>query len=92
MNSQLTPNNEPLQRAGEAIGRLARDLCYFFRAIVEYAASIYPLEQIKTTAETQNAIKEAPSKVRHLALHSKKFRTRKKNINRALCEYRRKGE
>lgn len=36
------------------------------------------------------ALNEAPPKVRHLALHGKKYRTQKKNINRALRDSQRR--
>ena len=38
------------------------------------------------------SIKEAPPRVRHLALRGKKHRTRKKNINRALREHQRRSQ
>ena len=36
----------------------------------------------------QDAIKESPTRVRHLATYGKKRRTRKKNINRAMRNYK----
>ena len=100
MSQQLDRISEPLQRAGEALGRTVRDLGEalgrtvrdlgdFIRAMVEYVASICPPEQLKAAKE-QAALKEAPPRIRHLAQHSKKRRTRKKNINRALREYYRR--
>lgn len=40
--------------------------------------------------EMKAALNEAPPRVRHLAEHGKKYRTRKKNINRALKGYERR--
>lgn len=40
--------------------------------------------------ERRVVLNEAPPKVRHLAKHAKKARTRNKNINRALREYQRR--
>lgn len=80
--------SEPLQRAGAALNRTAKALADFIRAMVEFAAAALP--NLTEAAEVQAALKEAPPRVRHLAQHSKKHRTRKKNINRALREYRRR--
>ncbi len=57
--------------------------------MVDYVAAICPPELLKA-ARTQQALKEAPPRVRHLAYHSKKHRTQKKNINRAMREYYRR--
>lgn len=46
--------------------------------------------QLSKAAEVKAALNEAPPRVRHLAEHGKKYRTRKKNINRALRDYRRR--
>lgn len=89
MSHPLDRLNEPLQRAGNALGRITRGLIDFGRAMVEYVAAICPpalLEAVKA----QQALKEAPPRVRHLAYHSKKHRVQKKNINRALREYQRR--
>ena len=89
MQHQLDRVSEPLQRAGGALGRITRGLVDFGRAMVEYVASICPpilLEAVKA----QQALKEAPPRVRHLAYNSKKHRVQKKNINRALREYKRR--
>lgn len=47
--------------------------------------------QLLKAAKVETALKEATPRVRHLALHGKKYRTRKKNINRALREYQRRS-
>lgn len=89
MQHPLDRVSEPLQRAGEALGRTARALGDFIRAMVAYAASICPPVLLEA-ARTQQALKEAPPRVRHLAYYSKKTRTQKKNTNRALREYYRR--
>ncbi len=48
------------------------------------------LDTVRKTAELKAAIAEAPPRVRHLAMHGKKYRTQKKNIARALREHRRR--
>ena len=89
MNLPLDRISEPLQRAGEAAGRVIKGLVDFGRAMVEYVASICtPI--LLEAARTQQALKEAPPRVRHLAYNSKKHRVQKKNINRALREYQRR--
>lgn len=90
MIQQLDRIKDPLQRAGEALGRTGKALADFIRAMVDYVAAICPPELLEA-AKAQHALNEAPPRVRHLALHSKKHRTRKKNINRALREYHRRG-
>ena len=88
--------NELLQRAAEALNRVGSDLGDFIRAMVDFVAAAYSvglLEEAKIAEEMvsqmENALKEAPPRVRHLAQHSKKYRTRKKNIDRALRLYSR---
>ena len=80
-------------RAGEALGRVGSSICDFFRAMIDLAVAIIPdgyFSVAKSAAEIKVALNEAPPRVRHLALHSKKKRVRNKNINRALREYRRR--
>lgn len=89
MQHPLDRIGEPLQRAGDALGRITRGLVDFGRAMVEYVASICPPILLEA-ARTQQALKEAPPRVRHLAYHSKKHRVQKKNINRALRDYQRR--
>ena len=69
----------------EACKQTAKALSDLFRAAAEYCVA-----QFYEFTEAQVAINEAPPRVRHLALHGKKYRTRKKNTNRALREYRRR--
>lgn len=88
MNRPLDKIQEPLQRAGEALGRTCQGLADFIRAMVEFAAVVLTPDAIEA-AKTQVAIAQAPPKVRHLAKHGK-HRTRKKNTNRALREYKRR--
>ena len=77
---------EACKRAAEALGRAVR-------AAADCAAAIargVDIAQLLKAVRVQEALKEAPPRVRHLAQHSKKHRTRKKNINRALREYQRR--
>lgn len=74
-----------LAQAGEVLGRVvqaALDLMV--------ARATFCKDYIRTNAEVIAALSEAPPRVRHLAEHGKKYRTRKKNINRALRDYRRR--
>lgn len=92
-HSPLEHISEPMQRAGEALGRAAKHLGDFFR---EFASGVSIVcanyaKLLKYVNDQQEALKEAPQRVRHLAEHGKKYRTQKKNINRALREYRRRN-
>lgn len=89
---QLDRVSEPLQRAGEALNRAIPAMADYIRAMVEFAVATLSFQELKAaeqTVETLKAINEAPPRVRHLARHGKKYRTRKKNINRALRDYER---
>lgn len=79
----FTALGEALKQAGEVFGRVIRAYADAIAAIlhgVNFAGLL-------KAAKMQNALKEAPPRVRHLAKHGKKYRTRKKNINRALRDY-----
>lgn len=80
------------RRAGEALGQAVRGIAGFVRAMAQSVEETFPIF-LQTVAaygeEYKAALNEAPPRVRHLALHSKKKRVRNKNINRALREYRR---
>ena len=82
-----------LQRMRESLCEAAKRLGEFFRAYADAIATILRgvnFTQLLKTAKVQAALSEAPPKVRHLAKHGKKYRTRKKNINRALRDYEKK--
>lgn len=84
---------ELLQRMGESLRDAAKSLGASCRAYADAVAAILHgvnFTQLLKTAKVQAALKEAPPKVRHLAKHGKKYRTRKKNINRALRDYEKK--
>ena len=81
--------SESLRRAGAALAGLTPYLSDFIRAMVDFAAAAFP--SLSKAAEMQAALNAAPPRVRHLAQHGKKYRTRKKNINRALREYKRRS-
>lgn len=86
---------EAFTALGEACKRTAGALGEFFQAVIQCAVAItngagFPV--LLKAAQAQKAIAEAPPRVRHLALHGKKYRTRKKNINRAMREYQRRTQ
>lgn len=78
---------------GAACKQTADALFKLTRAAVDCVVAIYrgiDIAQLLKAAKVQAALKEAPPRVRHLAQHGKKHRTRKKNINRALREHQRR--
>ena len=82
----FTAFGESCKQAAEALGR-------FIRAAVDCYVAIargVDIAQVLKAAKVQAALNEAPPKVRHLALHGKRYRTKKKNINRALRDYQRR--
>lgn len=83
---------EAFTALGKACKQFAKVMGEILRAAAEYAVNMYQQTraQLIKAAEVKAALKEAPPRVRHLAEHSKKYRTRKKSINRALREYRRR--
>lgn len=91
----ITPEvSKAFAELGEALKLAANTLGNLLRAAAGCAAAILrgvDIAQLPKAAKVQEALKEAPPRVRHLALHSKKNRTRKKNINRALREYQRRS-
>lgn len=82
---------EQMKDVGECIGRAAKALGEFCR---EFAASVSALvptfKWLSECANTKIALDEATPRVRHLANYGKKYRTQKKNINRALKDRRRR--
>lgn len=86
----LDNRQEPLRRLREACCDMAKSLGAFCRAYADAIAAILHdvnFAKLLKAAKMQDALKEAPPKVRHLAKHGKKYRTRKKNLNRALRDY-----
>jgi hypothetical protein len=75
-----------LAQAGEALGEVVRAVADCIVAIARGA----DIAQLLKAAEVKAALNEAPPRVRHLAKHGKKYRTRKKNINRILKDYERR--
>ena len=90
MNHPLDRLSDSLQRAVAALGCAVKSIADFISAMMEYTVTICPPELLEATRQ-QQAIKEAPPKVRHLALRGKKRRTRKKNVHRAMREYQRRS-
>lgn len=66
--------NESYRSAWETIAETARAMC---EVVWDFA---------KAVAQTMKVV---PPRVQHLALHGKKYRTRKKNENRMLRELKR---
>lgn len=73
-------------RCAEAIGKLVLAAVDAAGAIV----SCVNFTQHLLAAEAEAALNTAPPRVRHLAVHGKKYRTRKKNMHRALRNYKRR--
>jgi hypothetical protein len=94
--SQDTDNlQEELQRLNETLREAAKSLASVILAFRDGVRAICQganFTQLLKAAKVQAALNEAPPRVRHLAKHGKKYRTRKKNLNRALREYERRQE
>lgn len=90
----MSPDFERLSRSmqllGEATGHAVEAFGEFCRACIDCAVAVLANVDLSRAMELSEALKEAPPKVQHLAKHAKKKRTRKKNANRALREYRRR--
>ena len=74
--------SEACVQAAEALGKAVR-------AAVDCAVAMVrgiDIAQLLKAAKVQAALNEASPRVRRLALYGKKYRTQKKNINRALRE------
>lgn len=87
----FTALGEACKQAVETIGKLIREAanCVSIWAR-EVTTAVGGIEQFLQAVRVWAALNEAPPRVRHLARHGKKYRTRKKNINRALREYQRR--
>lgn len=70
----------------EALGRLTRAIMDALAAILSYVNR----DPKPTAEEIPAALNMAPPRVRHLAEHGKKYRTRKKNMHRAMRAYKRR--
>ncbi len=83
---------EAFTALGEACKQFGKFMGEIIRLAAEYAVTTtrQSIAQLLKAAEVKAALNEAPPRVRHLAKHGKKYRTRKKNINRALRDYRRR--
>jgi hypothetical protein len=100
MKQKLDRIQAPMYRVGEAaeeLGRCLGNLCSalsdFIHSFVEFVKVVLPPEILAEAVKDPRipaAIAGASPRVRHLALHGKKRRTRKKNLKRALREYQRK--
>lgn len=82
---------ELMKDVGECIGRAAKALGDFCREFAAGVSALAPtFKWLSECVNTKIALDEAPPRVRHLAYHGKKYRTQKKNINRALKDRRRR--
>lgn len=81
----FTALGEACKQAAMALGGVVRAAADCAATILSNVGALY-----SKAAKVQAALKEAPPRVRHLATNSKKYRTQKKNINRALREYERR--
>lgn len=92
-NNKINPDVvEAFTALGKGCNLFANAMGVILRAAAEYVVTMcqQATAQLSKATEVKAALKEAPPRVRHLAEHGKKYRTRKKNINRALREYRRR--
>lgn len=94
ITKSLTALAEACKEAAEALGKsilaAANCLNIWTQKVSAEEGPLKPFFQSIRAMEVQKALNEAPSRVRHLAKHSKKHRTRKKNLNRAMREYQRR--
>lgn len=79
-----------LEAAADAAVKLGPMIRRAAEAVRSLASSVVHCLEESSWLEKAAALNEAPPRVRHLALRSKKRRVQKKNINRALREYRRR--
>lgn len=88
-------------RAGTAFSEFAEAFCagavevfsYFAESLKEISALYLPAAKFSLSAwEAKAAIDNAPQKLKHYALYSKRYRIRKKYLNRILKEYQDKKE
>lgn len=89
LQDALTSLVEAAGRAARALGDM---LCALSKAVAIYSNNITTPKLWLILKERDRApaiLAQAPPRVRHLALHGKKRKTRKKNLNRARKLYRR---
>lgn len=82
----FTALGEACEQAAKALGKAVLAAACVVAAIVRGV----DVAKLQKAAKMQAALNEASPRVRHLADHGKKYRTQKKNINRALRDYERK--
>lgn len=80
----FTALGEAGRQAAEALGRVCR-------AWVDFAGELCSLVEFEKQREAA-VVDSASPRVRHLAKYGKKYRTRKKNINRAWREYQKEAD
>lgn len=80
VSNALVRLGDAAKRAGQALLDTVRAAAGVYAEIWKYVVAYLP---------DATALSQAPPRVRHLALHGKKRKTRKKNLNRARKLYRR---
>ena len=85
MNKNLS---DIMLRLGEAAAEAASAFVKLAAVVVEALPWVTP--DVLQGAQPGLALVGASPRVRHLALHGRKYRTRKKNLHRALREYERR--
>lgn len=85
MSQPLGRISETMQRAGAALGEACTAVADLIVAMGQFMAEVLSL--LPETMTRKAALSTAPPRVRYLAEHGKKYRTRKKNLNRALKDY-----
>lgn len=75
------------RRVGEAVADMMSALGDVVRSLTDAFVTFLDSAPLREAL----AVEAAPPRVRHLARHGKKHRVRKKNKNRAIREYRKRG-
>lgn len=78
-----------IREMGRAMSTFAQSIGDYISEILDDVISVVRENLLQDKAE-KDAIKASSTRVRHLATHGKKRRTRKKNINRAMREYQKR--
>ena len=76
--------SKAMQKLGEALTTTVDAFGEFASAYYECIAGVLACVDWSAPLNTATALNDAPPRVRHLARYSKKGRTRKKNLRRAL--------
>lgn len=93
-SQHLSKAAEHFSRAGAAFSEFAEALVSGVVEVVSYLADgfIDFSSVCLTVGEVKEAIDNAPPKLRHYAIYAKRYRIRKKYLDRILKEYQEKKE